>query len=170
MINFFLLLKYRYLFNPPPTPLQSSGRLAVQQMEEERSCDGCDLAAWESWAHNTLRFTLLVVPIPTTLWPCCQAWTPVLWVANPFSLRGFLLPLNSQIISTWQYPPFPAGKGLKSQSLFLPGPLARKHAVCGWAGNWEESPSRVLSALEHCTQRNDMEIDAGRLDPAVINE
>lgn len=169
MINFFLLLKYRYLFNPPPTPLQSSGRLAVQQMEEECSCDVCNLTAWESWAHNTLQFTLLVVPIATTLWPCCQAWTPVLWVANSFSLQGSQLPLNSQIISTWWYPHLPAGKGPKSQS-FLPGPLAGKHAVCDWAGNWEEPPSPVLSALEQCTQGNDMEIDAGRLDPTVINE
>lgn len=169
MIN-FLLLKYRYLFNPPPTLLQSSGRLAVQQMEEERSGDVYSLAAWESWAHNTLPFTLPVVPIPTTLQPCCQAWPPVLWVTNPFSLQGSLLPLNSQIISTWWYPHFPAGKELKSQSLFLPGPLAGKHMVCGWAGNWEESPSRMPGALEQCTQRNDMELDAGRLDPAVINE
>lgn len=57
-----------------------------------------------------------------------------------------------------------------SQSLFLPGPLAGEHTVCGWAGIWEESPSRVLSACEQCTQRNDMEIDAVRLVPAVINE
>lgn len=42
--------------------------------------------------------------------------------------------------------------------------------LCGWAGTWEEFPSSVLSAQEQCTQRNDMEIDAGRLVPAVINE
>lgn len=170
MINFFFLLKYRYLFNPPLTPLQSSGRLAVQQMEENAvvmliiSQPGKAGRTTPSNSHF-----LLVVPTPTTLWPCCPTWTPVLWVADPFSLQSSLLPLDSQIISTWWYPHLPA-EGLKSQSLFLPCPLAGEHAVCGWAGIWEASPGRVLSALEQCTQRNDMEIDAGRLVPAVINE
>lgn len=57
-----------------------------------------------------------------------------------------------------------------SHSSFLLCPLAREQAVCGWADTWEESPSHVHSTHMQCTQRNDMEIDAGRLVPAVINE
>jgi len=37
-------------------------------------------------------------------------------------------------------------------------------------GTWEVSPSHGLSMHVPCTQRNDVEVDAGRLVPAVMDE
>uniref|UniRef100_A0A2I2Z7R0 Uncharacterized protein n=1 Tax=Gorilla gorilla gorilla TaxID=9595 RepID=A0A2I2Z7R0_GORGO len=91
--------------------------------------------------HHTLQFTL-----PSS----CANWNHPLAVL----VVGVANPLSSSRA--------PSEKGLMSHSSFLLRPLAGEQAVCGWADTWEESPSQVHSTHVQCTQRNDMEIDAGR--------
>lgn len=80
--TFSPLSKYRYLFNPPsPTlSLQPSGRLASSRWKKNAVVMLIVLQPGKA-GHTTPSNShfLLVVPTPTTLWPCCQAWTPVLW-------------------------------------------------------------------------------------------
>lgn len=164
--------KCRYLFNPPSPHPHSS------LLEDEHPADGrrmrwwsCSLGKLGSSTPSNSHF-LLVVPTPTTLGhavrrgPQCCVWQiPFLPPELPVSLL-FSDHFNMVISSLARR----KGTNWMSQSSFLPYPLAGEQAVCGWAGTWEESPSRVLSTSMQCTQRNDMEIDAGRLVPAVINE
>nr|AAG09727.1 HT018 [Homo sapiens] len=122
--------------------------------------------------HHTLQFTL---PSSCANWnhplavlrngpQCCCGC-----VKSPFILKSSLLPLDyfNTVISL-----FASRKGTNVPiPLFCCVPLAqRSKAVRGWAETWEESPSPIHSTQRQCTQRNDMEIDAGRLVPAVINE
>lgn len=169
MINFFLLLKYRYLFNPPLTPFQSSGRLAVQQMEEKRSSDAYNLAAWESWVHNSLQFTLPssransihpLVMLPN-MDPSVVGGKSLLPPELPASLR-FSDHFNMVISS------FTSRK--RTQVPVLISAMSTGWRTrCVWLGRHLGGVSK-LSAREQCTQRNDMETDAGRLVPAVLNE
>lgn len=39
-----------------------------------------------------------------------------------------------------------------------------------WPDTWRASPGQGLGTHEHCTQRHDVEVDTGRLVPAVMDE
>ena len=161
-----------YLTLPPPTPSPALWKISVQQMEEECSGDGYNPAAWESWATPH-------PPIHTFFWSCqlqppsghaakrgpqCCGWQiPFLPPELPASLvfsDHFKMMISS----------LASRKGTNVPVLVSAVSTAWRTQQWGWAGTWVESPSHVLSTQVQCSQRNDMEIDAGRLVPAVINE
>lgn len=142
-------------------------------MEAECSGDAYNLEAWARWAHNTLQFTLSsscansnhpLAMLPSMDPSVVGGKSPSFLPSElPVSL-GFSDHFNMGISSLTNR------EGLKSLSPHFCHVHWLENTVCSWAGTWEEYPSSVLSAQEQCTQRNDMEIDAGRLVPAVINE
>lgn len=71
-------------------------------MEDECSGDAYNLKAWESWAHDTLQFTLPSSANSNHPLAMLPSMDPsVVGGKSPFSLQSSLFPLDSQIISTW---------------------------------------------------------------------